>query len=71
MDRIETHTVALAHQLQKGLRTLGFDVTTPEGNRSSIVAFKVTKRQDAINTAYRPRCQWPFEPRSRRPLVPR
>ena len=48
VDRIETHTVALAHQLQRGLRTLGFDVTTPEGNRSSIVAFRVTKPQDAI-----------------------
>jgi len=25
VDRIETHTVALAHQVHKGLRTLGFD----------------------------------------------
>ena len=52
VDRIETHTVALAHQLQKGLRTLGFAVTTPEGNRSSIVAFKVTKPQDAITKLF-------------------
>ncbi len=50
VDRIETHTVALAHRLQRGLRTLGFDVLTPDGNRSSIVAFKVTKSADAITT---------------------
>jgi selenocysteine lyase/cysteine desulfurase len=48
VDRIETHTVALAHRLRQGLRSLGFDVTTPEGNRSSIVAFRVGKAQDAI-----------------------
>lgn len=46
--RIETHTFGLAQQLQRGLRTLGFDVVTPDGNRSSIVAFRVTKPQDAI-----------------------
>ena len=48
VDRIETHTVELAHRLRRGLRTLGFDVTTPEGNRSSIVAFRVNKPQEAI-----------------------
>ena len=48
VDRIETHTVELAHRLRRGLRTLGFDVTTPEGNRSSIVAFRASKPQDAI-----------------------
>jgi len=48
VNRIETHTVELAHRLQRGLRALGFDVTTPEGNRSSIVAFRVSKPQDAI-----------------------
>lgn len=48
VDRIETHTVALAHRLQRGLRALGFDVVTPDGNRSSIVAFRVTKPADAI-----------------------
>jgi selenocysteine lyase/cysteine desulfurase len=48
VDRVETHTVALAHRLQQGLRTLGFDVVTPPGNRSSIVAFRVTKPQTAI-----------------------
>ncbi|HUU35447.1 MAG TPA: aminotransferase class V-fold PLP-dependent enzyme [Vicinamibacterales bacterium] len=48
LDRIEAHTVALAHRLQRGLRTLGFDVVTPEGNRTSIVAFRVTKPEEAI-----------------------
>jgi selenocysteine lyase/cysteine desulfurase len=48
VDRIESHTVELADRLQRGLRTLGFDVTTPEGNRSSIVAFRVSAPQDAI-----------------------
>lgn len=50
VGRIETHTVGLAHRLQRGLRTLGFPVLTPEGNRSSIVAFRVTKAADAIAT---------------------
>ena len=48
VDRIETHTVALAQRLQRGLRSLGFEVTTPEGNRSSIVAFRVGKAADQI-----------------------
>jgi selenocysteine lyase/cysteine desulfurase len=46
--RIETHTVELAQRLHRGLRTLGFEVTTPEGNRSSIVAFRVQKPEDTI-----------------------
>lgn len=48
VDRIETHTVGLAHRLQRGLRTLGFDVLTPEGNRSSIVAFRVRAPEDRV-----------------------
>ena len=48
VDRIEVHTVELAQRLQRGLRTLGFDVTTPDGNRSSIVAFRVRQPQDVI-----------------------
>ncbi len=39
VDRIEAHTVALAHELRKGLVDRGLPVLTPEGNRSSIVAF--------------------------------
>jgi len=48
VDRIEAHTVELARQLHRGLRTLGFELTTPEGNRSSIVTFRVRKPQDVI-----------------------
>jgi selenocysteine lyase/cysteine desulfurase len=48
VDRIESHTVELARRLQRGLKTLGFELTTPEGNRSSIVTFRVSKPQDAI-----------------------
>ena len=38
--RIERHTVGLAHELADGLRSRGFDVLTPAGNRSAIVAFR-------------------------------
>lgn len=38
--RIEAHTVGLANELATGLRSLGMDVLTPAGNRSSIVAFR-------------------------------
>ena len=38
--RIEAHTVGLANELATGLRSLGIDVLTPDGNRSSIVAFR-------------------------------
>src|SRR5215472_13090939 len=41
VNRIEAHTVELARQLHRGLRTLGFELTTPDGNRSSIVTFRV------------------------------
>ena len=40
VGNIEKHTVGLAHQLQNGLRSQGFVVSTPEGNASSIVAFE-------------------------------
>jgi selenocysteine lyase/cysteine desulfurase len=40
VDRIEAHTVGLAHRLRKGLVDLGFSVLTPEGNGSSIVTFE-------------------------------
>jgi selenocysteine lyase/cysteine desulfurase len=40
VDRIEAHTVALAHELAQGLRARGLTVLTPAGNRSSIVAFQ-------------------------------
>ena len=45
LERIETHSVALAHELRRGLLEKGFTVLTPEGNRSSIVAFVNPKPQ--------------------------
>ena len=40
LDRIEAHTVPLAHEMRSGVADLGFEVLTPEGNRSPIVAFR-------------------------------
>lgn len=40
VPRIEAHVVSLAEQLQKGLRARGFEVLTPSGNKSPIVAFR-------------------------------
>jgi selenocysteine lyase/cysteine desulfurase len=39
VHRIESHTVALADELARGLRARELTVLTPPGNRSSIVAF--------------------------------
>ncbi len=38
-DRIEQHTVTLAHRLHSGLTEQGFEVFTPSGNQSAIVSF--------------------------------
>ena len=40
VDRIEAHTVPLAHRLRQGLLDQGFPVLTPEENRSAIVTFE-------------------------------
>ena len=40
VQRIESHTVALADELGRGLRARELTVLTPAGNRSSIVAFR-------------------------------
>jgi selenocysteine lyase/cysteine desulfurase len=40
VDRIEAHTVPLAHRLREGLLEQGFPVLTPENNRSAIVTFE-------------------------------
>ncbi|MDH3441902.1 MAG: aminotransferase class V-fold PLP-dependent enzyme, partial [Gammaproteobacteria bacterium] len=40
VERIEPHVVPLANHLNNGLRALGFDVLTPAGNVSPIVAFR-------------------------------
>lgn len=42
---IETHTVALADRLNRGLRDIGAQVHTPLGNRSSIVSFATSPEQ--------------------------
>ena len=43
VDRIERHTVMLAHDLREGLASLGFRPFTPPGNGSSIVAVHLEK----------------------------
>ncbi len=40
VDNIEAHVLPLADALNGGLRSLGFDVLTPSGNASQIVAFR-------------------------------
>jgi cysteine desulfurase/selenocysteine lyase len=53
--RIEAHTVGLANELAAGLRSLGIEVLTPAGNRSSIVSFRnpadATAARDALAAA--------------------
>ncbi|MGH9322688.1 MAG: aminotransferase class V-fold PLP-dependent enzyme, partial [Vicinamibacteria bacterium] len=39
LDRIEDHTVPLAREMRRGLVAQGFEVRTPSGNGSAIVAF--------------------------------
>jgi cysteine desulfurase / selenocysteine lyase len=51
VDRIEAHTVALAQALRAGLAALGYRMFTPEGNRSSIVTYYVSKDTAALNAA--------------------
>lgn len=45
VDRIERHTVALAHDLREGLASLGFRLFTPSGNSSSIVSIRLDRNQ--------------------------
>ena len=45
VDRIERHTVGLAHQLREGLASLGFRMFTPAGNDSSIVTLHLDGHQ--------------------------
>ena len=48
VDRIERHTVDLAHRLQEGLVERGFEVRTPKGNRSSILTFNNKEEQQSV-----------------------
>jgi len=50
LDRIEAQSVGLARELRKGLVDRGFDVFTPDENRSPIVSFYVNKPQKNIQT---------------------
>ena len=51
VDRIERHTVALAHELHEGLTALGFRLFTPPGNRSSIVTVYLDRNQARARAA--------------------
>ena len=48
-DRIEQHTVTLAHRLHSGLTEQGFEVFTPPGNQSAIVSFNHGADQEVIS----------------------
>jgi cysteine desulfurase/selenocysteine lyase len=52
VERIEAHTVALAETLRGGLAALGYRMFTPEGNRSSIVTYYVSKDAATLNAAF-------------------
>ena len=52
VGRIESHVVPLANYLNSGLRALGFDVLTPEGNASPIVAFRHGVDPSLATTAF-------------------
>jgi len=52
VDRIEAHTVALAHALSAGLAAQGHRLFTPDGNRSSIVTFYTAKDAATLNAAF-------------------
>jgi cysteine desulfurase/selenocysteine lyase len=51
--RIEEHTVGLARQLYDGLVKQGHKVSTPSGNRSSIVTLNCNKPVSATRAAFR------------------
>ena len=48
IDVIAEHVIGLAHYLRKQLDQLGFDMLTPAGNQSAIVAFKHGFKPDTI-----------------------
>jgi selenocysteine lyase/cysteine desulfurase len=52
VDRIEDHTVRLAHRLHDGLATQGHRLFTPPGNRSSIVTFYATRPMPEMRAAF-------------------
>jgi selenocysteine lyase/cysteine desulfurase len=52
IPRIEEHTVGLAQKLHEGLAKQGQAVTTPAGNRSSIVTFRCDKPAPDVRKAF-------------------
>lgn len=52
VDRIESHTVALARELRRGLVSQGYRVFTPDENRSSIVTYYTTRDGGALTAAF-------------------
>ncbi len=52
VDRIETHTVALAQALSAGLASQGYRLFTPDGNRSSIVTYYTSRDAATLNAAF-------------------
>lgn len=52
VDRIEAHTVALAHELRAGLAAQGHRLFTPEANGSSIVTYYTSGDAAAVAAAF-------------------
>lgn len=52
LDRIEQHTVALAHELRAGLAAQGYRLFTPDGNRSSIVTYYLSRDSATLSSAF-------------------
>jgi selenocysteine lyase/cysteine desulfurase len=52
LDRIEAQTLPLAHEMRRAVADAGFEVMTPEGNRSPIIAFKLERDPDATRAVF-------------------
>jgi selenocysteine lyase/cysteine desulfurase len=55
VERIEAHTVGLAHQLYDGLVRQGHRLFTPPANRSSIVTFSTDRPMPDVRSAFQAR----------------
>jgi selenocysteine lyase/cysteine desulfurase len=52
VGRIETHTLGLARQFEKGVLDQGHKLFTPAGNKSSVVCFYTKQPQAAVRAAF-------------------
>jgi selenocysteine lyase/cysteine desulfurase len=52
LDQIEAHTLPLAWEMRRVVADAGFEVMTPEGTRSPIVAFKPQRDADAARAVF-------------------